>query len=117
MVVPPAFVADTSFTMPWIFADEIRTPACDAAWEALRTASVTIHAPALWLLEVSNSLRNRERNGKITKGQIDQFLNVLAQAPVFIAHIGLNEIFFELPHFVCLPYIFPGSLRCPILQK
>ena len=72
MVVPAEFVADTSFTIPWVFGDE-QNDASEEAWRAMKEWKVVVHVPALWLWEITNVLVRNEKRGRITSSQVNEF--------------------------------------------
>ena len=68
------FVLDASVTMAWCFSDEA-TPYTDAVLARFRTAGAIV--PAVWSLEVINTLLIGERRGRVTSDDIAVFVNLL----------------------------------------
>ncbi len=76
-----AFVLDGSVTMAWFFADESSTEA-DAIENSLTRATVMV--PALWLLEVANTLLVGERRKRATQAETTRFLHTLNLLPITV---------------------------------
>ena len=70
-----AFVIDCSITMAWCFSDE-ETAKTSQILDQLATASAVV--PSLWFLEVANVLAVAERHKRISAGESDQFVSLLA---------------------------------------
>jgi predicted nucleic acid-binding protein len=66
------FVLDCSATMPWIFDDEA-TAETEQLFNRL-IAGARAWVPALWHLEVGNTLLKAMRRGQITQAQAEIFL-------------------------------------------
>ena len=75
------FVADTSVTLAWCFADE-STESSRTLLAALQNSYAVV--PALWPFEVANALASAERRGRITQPEIDRFIGVLNRMPIHI---------------------------------
>lgn len=75
------FVLDASVTLTWFYADE-RTPATDSLLS--RATSEGAWVPALWPIEVANAFQQGVRRGRLTFGQRDAVLRVLASVPVAV---------------------------------
>lgn len=73
------FVLDCSVTMVWYFKD-----ATDAYAKAVKKALSDVEAvvPALWPLEVVNTLILGERRGRSTEAQASQWLKFLRVLPI-----------------------------------
>jgi predicted nucleic acid-binding protein len=74
-----AFVLDCSIAVAWCFEDEA-TPQTDALLDRLRDAGAAV--PALWHLEVGNTLLQAERRERIPTGRVAAFVNLLAGLPI-----------------------------------
>ena len=96
MVVPAAFVADASFALPWVFGDE-HSPSSDEAWEAMKLGKASVHVPALWLWELTNTLVIGERRGRITLVQTAAFFRIVNQLPIRVAPTAMASLFDEIP--------------------
>ncbi len=75
------FVVDCSVTMAWCFADELDEYA-DTVLQALSNNQATV--PALWPLEVANTLLNGERRRRLTVAASQRFLGLLESLPIEI---------------------------------
>ena len=76
----PGFVPDASATLPWRFEDEA-TPWTEALLDRIKggeEVSVPAHRP----LEVANALLIARRRGRVTAGQISEFIEDLATLPI-----------------------------------
>ncbi|MBY0611798.1 MAG: type II toxin-antitoxin system VapC family toxin [Beijerinckiaceae bacterium] len=69
-----SLVIDASIALRWCFADEAM-PATDAINQ--RVASDGAFVPAIWRLEVANTLLQPERRGRITQPEIAKSLTML----------------------------------------
>ena len=96
MVVPAAFVADASFTIPWVFGDESNR-ASEEAWQAMKEGKAVIHVPALWLWELTNVLVRNERRGRINSRQVSEFLRIAERLPIKISPVELPSVFANVP--------------------
>ncbi len=76
------FVLDCSVTMAWCFEDET-----DRYSEAVLTALSGGGAivPSLWSLEVANVLLVSERRGRLSRGDGQRFLELLAGLPITVS--------------------------------
>lgn len=86
----PVLVIDASATLPWCFADEA-TDASNALLAGLRTGDNAI-VPAHWPLEVANALRMATRRGRISSGDVRQFLQDLEALPIQIDATRTNLV-------------------------
>src|SRR5579871_5679457 len=77
------FVLDASVTLVWAFEDETDAYAETVADSLANVPAVT---PALWHLEVANSLLVGERRKRTTEAKVAQFLTLLQSLP-----IGVDE--------------------------
>ncbi len=75
------FVVDCSVTMAWCFADELDEYA-DTVLRALSNNQATV--PALWTLEVANTLLHGERRRRFTVAASQRFLGLLEALPIEI---------------------------------
>ncbi len=75
------FVVDCSVTMAWCFADELDEYA-DTVLQALSNNQATV--PALWPLEVANTLLHSERRRRLTVAASQHFLGLLEALPIEI---------------------------------
>lgn len=75
----PAFVADASLALAWLFADEANSYA-DAALERLGERSALV--PALFHVETANGLLAAERRRRVPPGATDAILGLLAGLPL-----------------------------------
>jgi len=75
------FVVDCSVTMAWCFADELDKYA-DSVLRALSNNQATV--PALWPLEVANTLLHGERRRRLTVAASQRFLGLLEALPIEI---------------------------------
>jgi predicted nucleic acid-binding protein len=76
----PGFVADASATLPWRFEDEA-TPWTEALLDRILQGD-EVRVPAHWPLEVANALLIGRRRGRVTSGQISEFIEDLATLPI-----------------------------------
>ena len=86
---------DTSFAIPWIFADEVN-PLSDEAWRELVARKVSAHVPGLWPMEVVNvTLRGpRNQKPKPSEKDIEAFFAVVRRMPLRVHFQGL-DVFVE----------------------
>ncbi len=75
------FVVDCSVTMAWCFADELDEYA-DTVLQAMSNNQATV--PALWPLEVANTLLHGERRRRLTVAASQRFLGLLEALPIEI---------------------------------
>ena len=75
------FVVDCSVTMAWCFADELDEYA-DTVLQSLSNNQATV--PALWPLEVANTLLHGERRRRLTEAASQRFLDLLESLPIEI---------------------------------
>ena len=73
------FVLDASIAVAWCFDDE-SSPAAWALLDRLRAAPG--HVPALWALEIGNSLLGAERRRRITQARAVEFLGILGDLDI-----------------------------------
>lgn len=73
------FVVDCSVTMAWCFADELDEYA-DSVLGALSRSDATV--PALWSLEVANTLIQGERRRRLVVADSQRFLDLLESLPI-----------------------------------
>ncbi len=76
----PGFVIDASATLPWRFEDEA-TPWTEALLDRVQ-AGEEIWVPAHWPLEVANTLLIARRRGRVTAGQVSEFIDDLSALPI-----------------------------------
>ncbi len=72
-------VLDASATLAWYFADEA-SPAAEALLDHVRDRGAVV--PAIWKLEVANSLQSARRRHRISTEYRDNFLRDLARLPI-----------------------------------
>lgn len=75
------FVVDASITVAWCFADEA-TPFTGAVLSRLQTDGAIV--PAVWSLEVVNTLVIGERRGRVAPDDIAVFVLLLQTLPIEI---------------------------------
>jgi predicted nucleic acid-binding protein len=75
------FIVDASITMAWCFEDEA-TPFSDALLIRARQTGVVV--PAIWPLEVANTILIGERRQRLTDALTAQFLLLLASLSITI---------------------------------
>lgn len=78
---PRAFVLDGSVTMAWFFRDETNAYA-ESVEDALAHDEAVV--PALWPLEVANTLVVGERRKRCTEAQATTWLNYLRALPIVV---------------------------------
>lgn len=76
------FVVDASMTMTWCFEDEA-TPVTEAVLDRFQAEGVVV--PAVWPVEVANSLVVGLRRGRLTEAGLEQFLRMLEDNAILIA--------------------------------
>lgn len=81
MTGAPEFVLDGSIALAWFFVDE-RDDYADAV--ALALPQIEAVVPALWHLEVANTLVCAERRKRSTAAQAATFLGHLAALPITV---------------------------------
>lgn len=89
-----SFILDCSLTMSWCFTDEA-TP--DSAKILDRLESETVLVPALWYLEVTNSLAMAERKKRITPAKTAEFLTRLSAFDIEVDHDIVLRAFDQIP--------------------
>lgn len=75
------FVVDCSVTMSWCFRDEA-TQYTEAVFDRLRSEPAAV--PAIWSLEVANTLLVAQRRGRITQAEALHFVRLLRGASIEI---------------------------------
>ncbi len=78
-----SFVIDTSATMPWCFPDE-QTAQSESLLD--RLTGDEAYAPAIWTLEVANTLSMAKRKGRISVTTVDAFVGQLRRLKVNLDH-------------------------------
>ena len=73
-------VLDTSVTLAWLYPAEV-TPAIDALFERVITHGAVV--PALWQIEIANSLTASLRRGKISRKERDAALKNLSNLNIY----------------------------------
>jgi predicted nucleic acid-binding protein len=76
----PGFVIDASATLPWRFEDEA-TPWTEALLDRVQ-AGEEVRVPAHWPFEVANTLLIARRRGRVTAGQVSEFIEDLSSLPI-----------------------------------
>ena len=79
--------------MPWCFSDE-QTSESEALLD--RLSHEDVFAPALWALEVINTLDVAERKGRITSATTDAFIARLRRMKVILDHDLEGRAFSEI---------------------
>src|SRR3712207_4958505 len=74
-----SLVLDASLTMAWCFDDEA-TPVTEAVFDRVRDAGAVV--PAIWPVEVTNTILVGERRGRLTEAQSTRFVQVLQGLPI-----------------------------------
>ena len=77
-----SMILDNSVSMAWCFEDE-ESPYSEAALESLSAGQA--HVPAIWPLEVLNTLLAAERRHRISAAKSLAFVRLLARMPIHIA--------------------------------
>lgn len=72
-------VVDASVTMAWGFEDE-STRFTEAVLDRVQIDGALV--PAIWPVEVANSILIGERRGRLSRGQADAFVDLLKVIPV-----------------------------------
>lgn len=70
----PNFVVDCSVAMAWCFLDEA-TPETKQLFK--RTSDESVLVPALWFLEVTNTLVMAERKSRIGLNEVGHFISLI----------------------------------------
>ena len=83
-----AFVLDSSVALAWLLPDE-GNQATDALANRLEREPAV--APAIWPLEVGNALLVAQRRDRLTEKEVNRLLSVIAELPVEIEAIALDE--------------------------
>lgn len=78
---PSAFVLDGSVTMAWFFRDEANAYA-EAVEDSMTRAEAVV--PALWPLEIANTLVVGERRKRSTEAQATTWLSYLRALPIVV---------------------------------
>ncbi len=86
-------VLDASMTLSWCFRDEAN-PRGEELLDRLATEVALV--PALWHLEVANTLAMAERRGRITQERIVEFLRELAVLEIEVDHETAERAFAHL---------------------
>ena len=81
MSLPISFVLDNSVTMAWCFPDENNAYA-EMVLRSLRSSAAVV--PAIWSLEVANTLLVGERRNRLSISESGQFIGLLSKFPIFI---------------------------------
>jgi predicted nucleic acid-binding protein len=76
-----AYVLDCSVTMAWAFREDV-TPATVRLLEALPEDQALV--PVVWPLEVVNVLMVAERGGRLTRADVQQFVDLLQSLPISV---------------------------------
>jgi hypothetical protein len=83
-------VVDASITLSWCFPDE-QTPSSLAVLDRLKTGDSAI-VPALWSVEVLNSLLVGERRGRISPEHTQAFLRSIEALRPTLDNASLNQV-------------------------
>lgn len=75
------FVLDASVTMSWCFEDET-SPYAESVLEYLQRNSAVV--PAIWPLEVANTLLAGERRGRVTRETTEALLAGMRDLPIVV---------------------------------
>jgi predicted nucleic acid-binding protein len=88
-MAPLSLVIDASVVLAWALEDE-SSPYADAVQEAIVMGETAL-APAHWQIEVANGLLVAERRERITRGDVDAFLEALESVPIQteVPHLGV----------------------------
>ncbi len=76
-------VIDASIALAWCFEDEA-SPEGDAVLDRVRAEGA--FAPALWTLEIANTLLHAERRGRMKSADLAASLDLLRLLPIDIDH-------------------------------
>jgi predicted nucleic acid-binding protein len=82
-------VLDASMALAWIFERQDKKEACCADHVLSSMVKTITVVPALWHIEISNTLLVGERRGIITEAQIINYLNRLAALPIATDEISV----------------------------
>lgn len=85
-----SFVLDASITMAWCFEGET-TPYSDSVLDRVRNDGATV--PAVWPLEVVNTLLVAERKARVSSEQSTAFAHLLSALPIRVAPMDPDDIF------------------------
>ena len=77
------FVLDANICLSWLLPDEIPTEAANEARLQLRRARALV--PAVWSLEVLNTLLLAERRGRLERAVVDRIFVRLLRLPIRVA--------------------------------
>lgn len=94
--MPPSFVLDASFALPWIFRDENNAHS-RSAWKALIGQNATAFVPAIWFWEITNVLVRSEKRARVTSGEIASFFAMIEQMPIKLLPSLPVSVFTETP--------------------
>jgi predicted nucleic acid-binding protein len=86
-----SLVLDTSMTMTWGFEDEVSGLA-EAVLDRVLVDGA--HVPSVWPLEVANALLIGERRGRLSRLQIDRFLQVLEGLRITVDSDAVPQLVF-----------------------
>lgn len=88
------FVADASIAIAWVHPGQANDES--NAWLAHVANGAELIEPSLWPLEIANALLVLQRRRKITAGEREEALNLLAAIPAALDHGGSERAFKEL---------------------
>lgn len=90
----PAFVVDASVAVAWVHTDQA-SPESDACLDAM-VEDAELLVPAVWPLEVANTLTTLTRRSKLTGDEREAALRWMRQLRVRVDHEGTALAFTEL---------------------
>jgi len=86
-----AFVLDASVTMAWAFKEDL-TPLAERLLKELVAGEALV--PAVWPLEVANVLIVSERRGRVDRGDVERFAELLLGLPIRV-HASTESFAFD----------------------
>lgn len=85
------FVLDCSVTAAWFFEDEFNRYTRRVR-ELLLQPGTTAIAPTIWPAEILNVLFQAQRKKRISAQKVDRALQILAQLPIQVDYLPLNNM-------------------------
>jgi predicted nucleic acid-binding protein len=86
-----AFVLDASVTMAWAFKEEL-TPLAERLLKDLVAGEALV--PAIWPLEVASVPLASERRGRVDRGDVERFSELLLGLPILV-HAATESFAFD----------------------
>lgn len=82
-------VLDASTTMAWCFDDE-STAQVEAVFDRIQAMGAVV--PALWPVEIANSLLVAERRQRLTRTRVARFVQTLAALPIRVDPVEVATV-------------------------